>query len=65
MSYTVTKNGKTYETLLAEIDALNINQIWQGVFELMYPMHTYENLNSTYVEGEGESYYDNLQIKGK
>lgn len=62
MSYTVTKNGKTYETLLAEIDALNINQIWQGVFELMYPMHEYENLNSTYVEGEEEVYYDSLQI---
>ena len=62
MSYTVTKNGKTYENLLAEIDALNINQIWQGAFELMYPMHEYENLNSTYTPGKDFDYYDKLQI---
>lgn len=60
--YTVLKNGKDYDTVLAEIDLLNINQIWQGVFELMYPMHEYENNNTTYTKGQDQPYYDGLQI---
>lgn len=44
MSYTVTKNGKTFDQLSAEINGLTLRDRYKEVFEVFYFGQSYENL---------------------
>ena len=57
--YTVTKNGKTFEQLEAEINALTFRGAWQTIMGRIYPGNGF--LDDSWAELEGEDLYNRIR----